>query len=42
MFAKVAIDRLRYYDWTFSNTAEYVVAALLVIALVVTTLPFMR
>ena len=39
MFAKSAIDRLRYYDWTFSNTAEYVVAALLVIALV-TTLAF--
>jgi hypothetical protein len=26
MFAKSAIDRLRYYDWTFSNTAEQMVA----------------
>ena len=40
MFVKSAIDRLRYYDWTFSNTAEYVVGALLVIGLTVTTLAF--
>lgn len=35
MFVKSTINRLRYYDWTFSNTAEYVVGALLVIVLVV-------
>jgi hypothetical protein len=32
------LDRLKMYDWTFSATAETVVGALLVIALVVTTL----
>jgi hypothetical protein len=32
------IDRLRYYDWTFSATAEFAVGALLVIAMVVSTL----
>ena len=41
MFMRSAIDRLRYVDWTFSGTAEGVVAVLLVglvIALVVTML----
>ena len=41
MFVKSAIDRLRYVDWTFSGTAEGVVALLLaslVILLVVTML----
>lgn len=41
MFMRSAIDRLRYVDWTFSGTAEGVVALLLVslvIALVVTML----
>jgi hypothetical protein len=32
------IDRLKMLDWTFSGTAETVVGALLVIAIVVTTL----
>lgn len=32
------VDRLKMYDWTFSGTAEAVVGALLVIAIVVTTL----
>jgi hypothetical protein len=29
---------MKYIEWTFSATAEYVVGALLVIAMVVTTL----
>jgi hypothetical protein len=32
------IDRLKFYDWTFSGTAETVVGALLALALVVSTL----
>ncbi len=32
------IERLKYYDWSFSSTAEYAVGALLVIAMVMTTL----
>ncbi len=32
------LDRLKMYDWTFSGTAEAVVGALLVVAIVVTTL----
>jgi hypothetical protein len=32
------LDRLKMYDWTFSATAEPVIGALLVIAIVVTTL----
>jgi hypothetical protein len=31
------LDHLKLYDWTFSGTAEAVVGALLVIALVVST-----
>ncbi len=38
MSARSVIDRLRYNDWTFSDTAEWVVAFLLVMALVITTL----
>jgi hypothetical protein len=30
------IDRLKYYDWTFSSTAEYAIGVLLAIAIVVT------
>lgn len=37
-FATSAIDQLRYNDWTFSDTAEWVVAFLLVMVLVITTL----
>jgi hypothetical protein len=33
----IVIDRLKMYDWTFSGTAEPVVASLLMIALVVST-----
>jgi hypothetical protein len=29
---------MKYMDWSFSSTAEYVVGALLVIAMVVSTL----
>jgi len=32
------INRLKYYDWSFSSTAEYAVGALLAIAMLVTTL----
>jgi len=32
------IDKLKFYDWTFSGTAETVVGALLVVALLVSTL----
>jgi hypothetical protein len=31
------IERLKLYDWTFSGTAEAVIGALLVFALVVST-----
>jgi hypothetical protein len=34
----IVINRLRYYDWSFSNTAEVAIGTLLVIAMVVTTL----
>jgi hypothetical protein len=34
----IVIERLKLYDWTFSGTAEAVVGALLVVALVVSTL----
>jgi hypothetical protein len=29
---------MKYFDWSFSSTGEYVVGALLVIAMVVSTL----
>jgi hypothetical protein len=32
------IDRLKYFEWSFSSTAEYAVGALLVIAMLVSTL----
>jgi hypothetical protein len=32
------INRLKYIDWTFSSTAEFVVAGLLVIVMLVSTL----
>jgi hypothetical protein len=32
------LQNLKFYDWSFSGTAEAVVGALLVIALVVSTL----
>jgi len=38
----VVINRLKYYDWSFSNTAEVAVGTLLVIAMVVTTLVYDR
>jgi hypothetical protein len=31
-------ERIKYYDWSFSSTAEYAVGALLVIAMLVSTL----
>jgi hypothetical protein len=31
-------ERMKYYDWSFSSTAEYAVGALLVIAMLVSTL----
>lgn len=32
------MNKLKYYDWSFSSTAEYAVGALLVIAMLVSTL----
>jgi hypothetical protein len=32
------IERFKYFDWSFSATAEYAIGALLVIAMVVSTL----
>jgi hypothetical protein len=32
------IEKFKYYDWSFSATAEYAVGALLVIAMVMSTL----
>lgn len=29
------IEKLKYYDWSFSSTAEYAVGVLLVIAMLV-------
>ena len=38
MSVRSAIDRLRYNDWTFSGTAEWIVAFLIVMVLVITAL----
>jgi hypothetical protein len=32
------MNNLKYYDWSFSATAEYAVGALLMIAMLVSTL----
>ena len=32
------IERLKYFDWSFSSTAEFAVGALLVIARLMSTL----